>query len=100
MEFKKTDHINRLYDIYGVLLTPKQQEVIEYYFQDDLSLSEIADNLEVSRNAVHNLIQRTIKNLEDYEAKLHLLEKRRKLNEVIDGLDEKLKAKIEQIIEG
>ena len=100
MEFKKTDYINRLYDIYGVLLTPKQQEVIEYYFQDDLSLGEIADNLKVSRNAVHNLIQRTIKNLEDYEAKLHLLEKRQKLSEIIDKLDEKTKAKIEQIIEG
>lgn len=100
MEFKKTDYINRLFDIYRPLLTDKQQEIIEYYFQDDLSLSEIADNLEISRNAVHNLIQRTIKILEDYESKLHLYAKRQKLSYVLEDASEELRQKIEEIIEG
>jgi len=100
MEFKKTDYINRLFDIYRSLLTDKQQEIIEYYFQDDLSLSEIADNLKISRNAVHNLIQRTVKILEDYESKLHLYAKRQKLSDVLEGASEELRQKIEEIIEG
>ena len=100
MEFKKTDYINRLFDIYRPLLTDKQQEIIEYYFQDDLSLSEIADNLEISRNAVHNLIQRTVKILEDYESKLHLYAKRQKLSDVLEDASEELRQKIEEIIEG
>ena len=82
------------------MLTDKQQEIIEYYFQDDLSLSEIADNLEISRNAVHNLIQRTVKILEDYESKLHLYAKRQKLSDVLEDASEELRQKIEEIIEG
>jgi len=64
-----------LYDIYGGLLTAKQQNVFEWYYQDDYSLGEIAEELGISRQGVHDNIKRSVKLLEEYEEKLHLAEK-------------------------
>ena len=69
----KALHINKLYDIYGELLTPRQKEVFEYYYHDDLSYQEIADVLDVSKAAIYDNISKTTVILEGYEAKLHLL---------------------------
>ena len=60
--------LGRLFDAYGCLLTEKQQKCLELYFCDDLSLAEIADELEVSRQAIHDLIKRVEHTLERYEA--------------------------------
>ena len=65
--------LGRLFDAYGCLLTEKQQKCLELYFCDDLSLAEIADELEVSRQAIHDLIKRVEHSLERYESKLALL---------------------------
>ena len=65
--------LGRLFDAYGCLLTEKQQKCLELYFCDDLSLAEIADELEVSRQAIHDLIKRVEHTLERYESKLALL---------------------------
>lgn len=65
--------LGRLFDAYGSLLTEKQQKCLELYFYDDLSLAEIADELEVSRQAIHDLIKRVEHILERYESKLALL---------------------------
>ena len=64
-----------LYDFYGELLNSHQREVFEMSIVDDLSLSEIADELSISRQAVHDLIKRCDKSLEEYESKLHLVQK-------------------------
>ena len=64
-----------LYDFYGELLTEHQKEIYEQYIVDDLSLSEIAKDAGISRQGVHDLIKRCTKILEEYEAKLHLVEK-------------------------
>lgn len=72
---EKTTHIISLIDLYGDLLTKKQQDYLNFYYQDDLSLSEIAEELGVSRNAVYDQVRRATHILENYEAKLHLLEK-------------------------
>ena len=58
----------------------------ELYYQDDLSLSEIAEQFEVSRNAVFDNIKRTEKLLEDYEDKLQLLDKREAREKIIDQI--------------
>ena len=55
-----------LYDYYGELLTEKQKEYFEDYYFDNLTLAEIAENLEVSRNAVHKQLKETEKNI-NYE---------------------------------
>ena len=69
-----------LYDCYGKLLTKKEQSYYQDYYEEDLSLGEIADNNSVSRSAV----QKTIKNLEDklldYEEKIGMLKLKKTLN--------------------
>lgn len=64
-----------LYDFYGGLLTEKQQRVMELYFLENWSLAEIAATEGVSRQAVHDLLQRSEKTIEEFEAKLGLLER-------------------------
>ena len=98
MTIEKTQRINNLLDLYKDLLTDKQIEIMEMYFQYDLSLSEIAEDSATTRSAVYDLIKRTSKILENYESKLHLLEKREKIQEVIKDLDENIKNKIEELL--
>lgn len=66
---------NLLYDFYGELLTPHQQNIYEDAVCNDMSLSEIAEEQGISRQGVHDLIKRCDKILQDYESKLHLVEK-------------------------
>ncbi len=68
----KLNRINVLYDIYGSLLTARQQEVLKLYFSDNLSLGEIAANYGISRQAVHDLIKRALSSIEVFERKLGL----------------------------
>lgn len=64
-----------LYDFYGELLTEHQKRVYEDVVLNDLSLSEIAQELGISRQGVHDLVKRCDKILEGYEGKLHLVER-------------------------
>jgi predicted DNA-binding protein YlxM (UPF0122 family) len=64
-----------LYDFYGELLNEHQRNVYEDAVFNDLSLSEIADEYNISRQGVHDLIKRVSNTLEGYESKLHLIEK-------------------------
>ena len=66
---------NLLYDFYGELLTEHQQRVYEDAVYNDMSLSEIAGEQGISRQGVHDLIKRCDKILQDYESKLHLVER-------------------------
>ena len=83
---EKVNQINELYDIYKGLLTNKQREYLELYYHEDLSLSEIADEIGVSRNAVHDNIRRTEKLLLWYEEKLEIYEKDRKRQGIYDRI--------------
>lgn len=64
-----------LYDFYGELLKDNQKEVFENYVLDNYSLSEIAEDRGISRQAVHDMLKRAEKTLSDYEEKLHLVKK-------------------------
>ena len=64
-----------LYDFYGELLTEHQRQVYEDVVLNDFSLSEVAENRGISRQGVHDMIRRCNKSLEEYENKLHLVEK-------------------------
>ena len=87
-----------LYDIYGELLTNKQQEYFEDYYFDNLSLGEIADNSGISRNAVHKHIKASETKLMFYEEKLKLYNKDKKLRELLRNIeDNNVKNKIEEI---
>lgn len=61
---------NRLYDIYGKLLTKKQQDIFEEYFLYNLSLREIAENKNISYQAVRDSIEKSKKMLENYESSI------------------------------
>ena len=65
-----------LFDLYGDLLTEHQKEVFGSLVNEDLSLSEIAEEYGTSRQAVQDILKRTDRKLEEYESKLHLLEKK------------------------
>ncbi len=73
MLLSKLGRVMLLYDFYGSLLTSKQQEVMRLYYEHDLSLGEIAAELKISRQAVHDILKRAERSLEAYEAKLGLL---------------------------
>ena len=64
-----------LYDFYGELLNAHQRKVYEDFYFNDLSLSEIAAEEGISRQGVHDLVRRSMKSLENYEEKLHLVKK-------------------------
>lgn len=64
-----------LYDFYGELLTEHQRSVYEDVVLNDMSLTEVAESNEISRQAVSDLMKRIHKLLQGYEAKLHLVEK-------------------------
>lgn len=72
MNLEKSVKINALFDCYESLLTPKQRLLVSEYYCFDRSLSEIAENQNISRQAVQEAIAKAVKKLEEYEAKLHL----------------------------
>ena len=85
--------VSLLMDFYGQLLTPKQLEALEYYYNDDLSLAEIADQMSISRQGVRDFIKRGEKQLLELEEKLGLARKFEKIKlkiEKIDTLADKL----------
>lgn len=67
--------ISLLYDFYGRLLTEKQRKFIELYYNNDLSLGEIALEYSVTRQAVYDILKRSEKTLNNYEGKLGLVSK-------------------------
>ena len=78
-----------LYDLYQNVLTEKQREYFELYYFDDLSITEISENLNVSRNAVHDQIKRTTQKLFDLEEKLQIQENNKKRNKLLKKLESK-----------
>ena len=88
-----------LFDYYGGLLYDKQKEYFKSYYFDDLSLQEISDNMNVSRNAVSKELKLIKNKLYFYEDKLHMYKKDEKLKQVINKIDdENIKKEIENII--
>ncbi|MBN2796708.1 MAG: YlxM family DNA-binding protein [Clostridia bacterium] len=68
-------HVADLFAFYGELLTEKQKDVLELYCLEDLSLGEIAEDLNISRQGVFDNVKRATKTLESYELKLGLMAK-------------------------
>lgn len=85
----KNLEISLLLDFYGEMLTPKQHEVIEYYYNDDLSLAEIADNQGITRQGVRDSIKRAEFQLLEMERKLGLAHRFREMR---NGLEQISKA--------
>lgn len=76
MPLEKTIYMSQLFSIYKPLLTKKQREIFALYYDEDYSLSEIAENYGISRQAVHDNLGRGEKALINYEQDLNLYQKR------------------------
>lgn len=87
-----------LYDYYGELLTDKQKQYFKDYYFENLSLSEMSENYNISRNAIHKNIKETEDKLLYYEEILKLYEKNKKIKKIITNLDDDLKEKILELI--
>jgi predicted DNA-binding protein YlxM (UPF0122 family) len=85
---EKAFEIIELYDLYQALLTEKQKEYFESYYFDNYSITEISENKEVSRNAVHDQLKKTVSKLTDYEKKLKLKELGAKRENIIKKIME------------
>ena len=79
--------ISLLMDFYGQLLTDKQLSALEYYYNDDLSLAEIAEQMNISRQGVRDFIKRGEKQLDDFEKKLGLAGRFEKIKDKIEKID-------------
>lgn len=98
MDLIKREYHIALFDTYKELLTEKQQEYFILYYYEDLSLKEIADFKNVSRNAVFDQIKKVINILEEYEEKLKVFNKSVKLEEFATKLDADLSVELLSII--
>lgn len=90
MLLEKTTRMNFLFDFYQALLTEKQRSYMQLYYLDDLSLGEIAESYDVSRQAVYDNIRRTESMLEEYEEKLQLFEKFRNRQQILAKLEKSI----------
>ena len=77
-------YYNNLFDVYSSLLTEKEQVTFKDYYQEDLSLSEIANENNVSRAAVQKTIKTVLDKLKYYEDMLHVYDKNVKLGKLIE----------------
>ena len=94
----KFDYMIVLYDYYGELFTDVKRKYFEDYYFNNYTLSEIATNYKVSRNAVYKNINATMEKLLFYEDKLKLWQKKRLLNDILVNIkDEEVIQKINQL---
>ena len=80
---EKRVEMNRLLDFYGALLTEHRREIMRAYLEDDLSLQEIADTMSITRQGVHDAINKAQKQLIDYEKKLGLADRYQRLQRAV-----------------
>ena len=96
-------YLSTLFDLYGALLTEKQQECLRLHLFEDFSLSEIGEELGISRQAVYDNIHRSEKAMESYEKKLGLAarysEERQELAKIYESIKDLRQAGNERAVE-
>lgn len=91
-------YYNELYDLYQVLLTDKQREYFEDYYFNNLSLGEMAENYQVSRNAIFKQVHIVVDRLKEYEEKLQLFCKKEQLEKLLPEITNlEIKEKLENL---
>lgn len=88
-----------LFDTYGPLLTEHQQKIYEAYAYEDLSLGEIAKEMNISRQGVSDLIHRCTDTMEGYESRLKVIDKSEKLRQLADKCDSSVAAQIIEVLD-
>ncbi len=87
---------NLLFDFYGELLSKRQRQVASLYYEENLSLSEIGETFQISRQGVHDALKNAEKTLESYEGKLGLLARLEKRQHELDRMEKILEKVMEQ----
>ena len=85
---EKIVKVAQLFDIYGALLNEKQRDVINCYYNEDLSLQEIADNSDRSKQAISDMINRSVDKLFEFEDELSLLKNKMELTDSLLSIRE------------
>ena len=83
-------YLSNLYDFYGDLLKDNQKTAFEAYMLEDLSLSEIAGDLQISRQGVYDLVKRACRQLKGFEEKIHLVERFHHVKGRIEDLERRM----------
>jgi len=92
-------YLSSLYELYKGLCTEKQRLYFEDYYYNNLSLSEIAENYNISRNAIHSQIKIVESRLEEFESILDLEKKKNKILKLLDGkVEAEIIDKIENLL--
>ncbi len=84
MEMENTLRMTLLFDFYGSLLTERQRDAFQMYFHEDLSLGEVGEELDVSRQAIYDILKRVGAILEEFEDKLGLVKKHQERQQIYD----------------
>lgn len=84
--FEKDLNISYLLDFYGELLSDRKRIIMDMYFNEDLSLSEIAEQIEISRQGVRDIIKKSEEELHFYEEKLGLAKKLQTVESAVNAL--------------
>lgn len=96
---EKFVYLNNLYDCYRELLTDKQKMYFEDYYFNNLSLSEVAENYKVSRNAVHNQLKIIEDKLKEFDDELHLLNRKKRIIKLLEGkVEDKLLEEVKSLL--
>ena len=91
--------IINLFDVYETLLTDREKEIFKYYYYEDLSLSEISENLNITRTGVFNTLKKVEEKLLQYENNLKLMNIKNTLKGLLEEQDiETIKGKLKKII--
>ncbi|WP_068914177.1 putative DNA-binding protein [Criibacterium bergeronii] len=88
MDITRVFEMNELLDIYGGLLTEKQISIMNLYYQEDLSLAEISEMMDISRQAVYDSIKKSEKQLSNYDEVLHFKELTENTEKIKERLEE------------
>lgn len=89
----------KLFDVYKNLLTDNEIAAFQDYYEEDLSLSEMAENKQVSRTAIHNTLKKTEEKLMEFESKMHWQQKEEMLLKAMElETKEEIKACIEKVL--
>ena len=94
--FDKITEVSLLYDFYGQLLSKRQQEVMSLYYEENLSLSEIAEAFAIYTQGVHDALKNAEKSLHQYEAKLGRVSRIEKSRRAVEMIDRQIEAVIDK----
>lgn len=92
------EYINELLPFYIELLTDKQQQILKLYYYENYSLAEIAEDLQITRNAVYDSLKKSINSIKRYEEKLQLLANYKKRIELYERLRSLANQQVDDIV--